>query len=152
MAQKRKSSFAIPMVACVGVAFATCTGPGQTGQSAMLAATAHPVPSSYEGANAVVGAYCTRCHSDRMRRGELVLEGFDLAINFSGADAHPARVQHRVRTAIDDHAAALGDLSVIAVTPDIGKAFEIGGEERGLCRVLVGITWNSKAACVDNDE
>jgi len=87
VAQKRKSSFAIPMVACVGVAFATCTGPGQTGQSAMLAATAHPVPSSYEGANAVVGAYCTRCHSDRMRRGELVLEGFDLANAPQNAEA-----------------------------------------------------------------
>ena len=53
----------------------------------MLAATAHPVPSSYEGANAVVGAYCTRCHSDRMRRGELVLEGFDLANAPQNAEA-----------------------------------------------------------------
>jgi hypothetical protein len=53
----------------------------------MLAATAHPVPSSYEGANAVVGQYCTRCHSERMRRGELVLEGFDLANAPANAEA-----------------------------------------------------------------
>ena len=83
----RKSSLAIPMVACLGVAFATCTGPGQPRQSAMLAATAHPVPSSYEGANAVVGQYCTRCHSERMRRGEFVLEGFDLANAPANAEA-----------------------------------------------------------------
>ena len=87
MAQMRKSSLAIPMVACLGVAFATCTGPGQPRQSAMLAATAHPGPSSYEGANAVVGQYCTRCHSERMRRGEFVLEGFDLANAPANAEA-----------------------------------------------------------------
>lgn len=29
--------------------------------------------------NAVVEEYCTRCHSERRRRGELVLEGFDIA-------------------------------------------------------------------------
>ena len=105
MAQKRKSSFAIPMVACVGVAFATCTGPGQTGQSAMLAATAHPVPSSYEGANAVVGAYCTRCHSDRMRRGELVLEGFDLANAPQNAEAVEKMIT-------ETHAAALAEFEL----------------------------------------
>jgi len=75
----RKSSIAIPMVAALGVVFATCTGPGQPSQSGMLAATAHPIPSSYEGANAVVEEYCTRCHSERQRRGELVLEDFDIA-------------------------------------------------------------------------
>ena len=30
-------------------------------------------------ANEVVEEYCTRCHSERRRRGDLVLEGFDLA-------------------------------------------------------------------------
>ena len=75
----RKASLAIPLIACVGVAVATCTGPGQPSQSSMLAAAAHPVPSSYEGANAVVEQYCTRCHSERRQSGELVLEDFDLA-------------------------------------------------------------------------
>ncbi len=83
----RKSSLAIPMVACLGVALATCTGPGQPSSAGMLATTAHPVPSSYEGANAVVDQYCTRCHSERMRRGELVLEGFDVTNAPENAEA-----------------------------------------------------------------
>ena len=32
-----------------------------------------------DGTNDVVAEYCTRCHSERMRRGDLVLEGFDVA-------------------------------------------------------------------------
>ena len=32
-----------------------------------------------DGTNDVVAEYCTRCHSERMRRGDLVLEGFDIA-------------------------------------------------------------------------
>ena len=75
----RKASIAIPMVASLGVVFATCTGPGQPSQSGTFAASAHPIPSSYEGANAVVGEYCTSCHSERRRSGELVLEGFDIS-------------------------------------------------------------------------
>ena len=35
--------------------------------------------SSEDGTNDVVAEYCTRCHSERMRRGDLVLEGFDVA-------------------------------------------------------------------------
>ena len=89
----RKASLAIPLIACVGVAVATCTGPGQPSQSSMLAAAAHPVPSSYEGANAVVEQYCTRCHSERRQSGELVLEDFDLA----NAPENAAAVEKMIR-------------------------------------------------------
>ncbi|MEE2898120.1 MAG: DUF1592 domain-containing protein [Gemmatimonadota bacterium] len=89
----RKASLAIPLIACVGVAVATCTVPGQPSQSSMLAAAAHPVPSSYEGANAVVEQYCTRCHSERRQSGELVLEDFDLA----NAPENAAAVEKMIR-------------------------------------------------------
>ncbi|MDH3224321.1 MAG: DUF1587 domain-containing protein, partial [Gemmatimonadota bacterium] len=36
-------------------------------------------PGAVDDPNAVVEEYCTRCHSERRRRGDLVLEGFDVA-------------------------------------------------------------------------
>ena len=75
----RKPSIAVPIVAVLGVVLAACTGPGQPSQSGMLASAAHPIPSSYEGAGAVVEEYCIRCHSERRQIGGLVLEGFDIA-------------------------------------------------------------------------
>ena len=89
----RKASIAIPMVASLGVVFATCTGPGQQSQSGMFAATAHPIPSSYEGANAVVEEYCSSCHSERRRSGELVLEDFDI----SNAPENAAAAEKMIR-------------------------------------------------------
>ena len=51
---------------------------------------------------------------------------FDLAVDLGGADAHAAGVEHRVRSAEDHEAVVLGVQRVVAVTPDAGKAFEIG--------------------------
>ncbi len=89
----RKASIAIPMVASMGIVFATCTGPGQPGQSGMFANTAHPIPSSYQGANAVVEEYCASCHSERRRSGELVLEDFDI----SNAPENAAAAEKMIR-------------------------------------------------------
>ena len=43
-----------------------------------LAAPYGSVPVA-SGANEVVEQFCTRCHNERSRRGDLVLEGFDIA-------------------------------------------------------------------------
>ncbi len=52
---------------------------------------------------------------------------FDLAVDLRRADAHPARVQRRVGTAVDDHAVMCGELREVAVAPDVGETLEIGG-------------------------
>jgi hypothetical protein len=52
---------------------------------------------------------------------------FDLAIDLGRADAHAARVQCRVRAAVDNDAVMLGELDIIAVAPDVGEPLEIGG-------------------------
>src|SRR5262249_31179454 len=50
-----------------------------------------------------------------------------LAIDLRRADADAAGVQHRVGAAVDDDAAMLGQLHIVAVMPDVGIALEIGG-------------------------
>ncbi len=66
------------------LALSQCTAPGPATSALHVSlppATASHVASSradYSGANDVVEEYCTRCHSDRRRRGDLVLEGFDV--------------------------------------------------------------------------
>ena len=50
-----------------------------------------------------------------------LVQALDGRVDLRGADAHAARIQHRVRAAIDDQAAVLGQLGVVAVTPDAGK-------------------------------
>lgn len=71
-------------------AFSQCTPPVHS-SSALHMAPASTAPhalapvgsdygsAEYEDPNEIVEQYCTRCHSDRRRRGNLVLEGFDLA-------------------------------------------------------------------------
>jgi hypothetical protein len=77
--------------ACLVVA--TCTippPPGSYGATSPTSSLAHVPDVSARistvrlagldaDANEVVDQYCTRCHSERRRRGDLVLEGFDLA-------------------------------------------------------------------------
>src|SRR5262249_12751183 len=53
------------------------------------------------------------------------VELLDLPINLGRPDAYSAGIERRVRSAVDDHAVVLGDLDVIAVTPDIGEALEV---------------------------
>ena len=50
---------------------------------------------------------------------------FHLPIYFRGADAHPARIQNRVRAPVDDNAVMVGDFGVIALGPDIFKPRKI---------------------------
>jgi len=60
----------------------TCTvpAPPMSFQSASPLVTATSYRDGLEdGTNDVVAEYCTRCHSERQRRGDLVLEGFDVA-------------------------------------------------------------------------
>ena len=53
------------------------------------------------------------------------VELLDLAVDLGRADAHAAGIQHGVRAAVDDHAAVRGQLGVVAVAPDAGKALEV---------------------------
>ncbi len=45
-----------------------------------------PAPMPREAQNALVDRYCSDCHSAKAKRGDLVLEGFDAASPFLGAD------------------------------------------------------------------
>ncbi len=50
----------------------------------------------------------------------------DLAVDLGRADANAARIQHRVRPAVNDHAIMRGDLGPVAVRPYAREALEIG--------------------------
>ena len=50
----------------------------------------------------------------------------DLAIDLGGPDPHPARIEHRVRAAVDDQPVVGGQLDMVAVRPHAGEALEIG--------------------------
>ena len=49
----------------------------------------------------------------------------DLSVDLRGADAHAARIQHRVGPAVDDGAAVRSDLDVVAMAPHAGVAVVI---------------------------
>ena len=61
---------------------------------------------------------------------------FHLPIDFRGADAHPAGVEHRIRAAVDDQPAVRGLFGVIPVRPDAGEALEVGGAETAAVLIL----------------
>ena len=65
-----------------------------------------------------------------------LVQFFNLPINFRRADAHAARIERRVRAAMDNHAAARGPGHMVAVTPDIVEPFEIGAPIPGAIRVV----------------
>src|SRR6266705_2226227 len=60
-------------------------------------------------------------------RFDHLLQLLDLAVDLRRADAHAPRVEHGIRSAVNDHAFASGDLAPIAVGPDSGKSLEVGG-------------------------
>src|SRR5581483_10270736 len=72
---------------------------------------------------------------DHQRLDDLV-ELLDLPVDLGGADAHPAGVQDRVRAAVDDDAAVLGNLAPVAVAPDVRIALEVGGAVPGAVGVI----------------
>ncbi len=65
-----------------------------------------------------------------------LVESLDLAIDFGGADAHPAGVQRRVRPAMDDDAATLGQRGPVTMPPDAVEMFEIGGAVFAIPRIV----------------
>src|SRR6185312_6558074 len=60
----------------------------------------------------------------------------DLVVDFRRADAHAARIERRVRAAMDDDAAMRGPLGEIAMAPDIVEALEIGAVIFGAVRIV----------------
>ena len=62
-------------------------------------------------------------------------DGFHLAVDFGGADAHAAGVEHGVGAAVDHHATLGRPRGVVAVSPDTGEAFEV----RGAITTAVGV-------------
>ena len=78
----RKTILPVMTVAVICGTLTTCTvpAPPMSFQAASPFVTAASFRDGAEdGTNDVVAEYCTRCHSERMRRGDLVLEGFDVA-------------------------------------------------------------------------
>ena len=78
----RKTILPVMTVAGICGTLTTCTVPAPP--MSFHAATPFVTAASFndgadDGTNDVVAEYCTRCHSDRMRRGDLVLEDFDVA-------------------------------------------------------------------------
>jgi hypothetical protein len=90
----RRPALTYSSIAAASLVLATCTAPPPsnslgTGTPYSSASLAHlPVGSARIAGNAplrvdvdaneMVDQYCTRCHNERRRRGDLVLEGFDL--------------------------------------------------------------------------
>ncbi len=73
-------ALALVVASIVGLGFATDAGhpvPAPFGASPFPSDAGLVVPEAE--VNDVVERYCTRCHNERSRRGDLVLEGFDLA-------------------------------------------------------------------------
>src|SRR5262245_17500972 len=60
-------------------------------------------------------------------RLEDLVDLLHLAVDLGRPDAHAARVQDGVGAAVDDEAAVLRELGVVAVTPDAGIALEVRG-------------------------
>ena len=65
-----------------------------------------------------------------------LFEAFDGCVDFGCADAYTTGVQHSVGSPVDDDAVVLCDGGVVAVMPDAGKAFEVGGAILGAVRVV----------------
>ena len=55
------------------------------------------------------------------------VERLQRPVQFGGADADAAAVQHRVGAAVDQHTAMLGELAEVTVVPYAGVALEIRG-------------------------
>jgi len=77
----RKTILPVLTVAVICGTLTTCTVPPPMSFQAAspFVAAASFRDGAEDGTNDVVAEYCTRCHSERMRRGDLVLEGFDIA-------------------------------------------------------------------------
>lgn len=77
----RKTILPVLTVAVTCGTLTTCTVPPPMSFQAAspFVAAASFRDGAEDGTNDVVAEYCTRCHSERMRRGDLVLEGFDVA-------------------------------------------------------------------------
>src|SRR5690606_33872964 len=63
-------------------------------------------------------------------------DGFDLSVDFGGADSDAARVEGGVGTAVDDGAAVFGEFDEITVGPNAGEAVEVGVLVARVVRVL----------------
>ncbi|MNE06355.1 hypothetical protein D3C80_989420 [compost metagenome] len=59
-----------------------------------------------------------------------------LAVDFCGANAHAAGIEHRVRAAVNDHAAFRRLFGIVALGPDTRELAEIGGMEALGLRVV----------------
>ena len=71
-------------------------------------------------------------HADGVRH---LFDALHLAVDFRGADAHPAGVEHRVAAPVDDIAALFGLLGEVPMRPDAGKLAEVGAAELFAVRV-----------------
>src|SRR6056297_3499417 len=72
-----------------------------------------------------------------------LIELFDLAVDFGRTDAHAARIERRVRAAVDDHAAPFGQAGEIAVAPDPRMGLEVG---RAVARAVVVVPEGNRHA------
>lgn len=57
---------------------------------------------------------------------ENLIQAFDLAIDLGRADAHATGIEHRVGSAMNNHAAVGGDLCIVPMRPDTGVSGKIG--------------------------
>src|SRR5215472_15340843 len=71
----------------------------------------------------------------RQRLGNL-RQALDRRVDLRGADAHPARIEHRIRATVDDETIVPGDGGVVAVVPHPGEALEVGGPVSHSLRVV----------------
>src|SRR5690606_16745794 len=60
-------------------------------------------------------------------RFQHLVDTLHLPVDFRGADAHAAGVEHRVRAPVDDQAAVGPLLGIVTMGPDPGETLEVGG-------------------------
>ena len=109
----------------------TCTMRAGTWRGVVLSRIWRRMRSSSAASSAKPGAQLDEQHHARvarlLRRPQLadrdrfldLVDLLDLAVDLGGADAHAARIQRRIRAPVDDHGAALGELAIVAVAPDV---------------------------------
>src|SRR5690606_16053783 len=69
---------------------------------------------------------------------------FDLTVNLGGANANTTGVQRCIGSAIDDHTTIVIKFDIIAVTPDVIKAIEIGIFVTRTIRIVPEANWHGR--------
>ena len=78
---------------------------------------------------------------------EHLIDLLDLAVDLRGTNTHATGIEHRIRASIDDDPIVRSELDKVTVTPDTGKALEIGGTVSGAIGVIPESERHARERC-----